>query len=245
MIKHVDVLAIGAHPDDVEMGCGGTMIKFIKLGYTTGIIDLTAGELGTRGTPEIRAQEAERGAEILSTSFRTILDNGDSRLSNDDVTRKIIVKAIRESKPRLVVTLHWFDDHPDHVACAHLVKDAVFLSGVRNYEVETKSHRVRGLIYAMGRGEFDPTFIVDISNEFKQKMDSITAFASQFYKADSKEPETALSDPEFLNLFEARGRFYGKMIGCRYGEPFYSKYPPQILDPVAILGSKWEVPPRI
>ena len=102
MIKHVDVLAIAAHPDDVEMGSGGTMIKFIKLGYTTGIIDLTAGELGTRGTQEIRAQEAGWGAEILSTSFRTILDNGDGRLSNNDATRIIIVKAIRESKPRLV-----------------------------------------------------------------------------------------------------------------------------------------------
>ena len=238
MNKQVDVLAITPHPDDVEMTCGGTMIKLRKLGYSTGIIDLTAGELGSRGSRKTRAMEAKKASEILGTSFREILDYRDGSLANDDTVKRAVVKAIRECKPKLIITTHWFDEHPDHVACAHIVKDSVYLSGVHRYVPELKSHRPPGLIYGMGRGEFHPAFVIDITNEFEQKMKSITAFESQFYKSDSDEPETQISDPEFLKIFETRGKFYGRMIGCRYGEPFFTKYPPQVIDPVVIWGGE-------
>ena len=236
MNKSVDVLAITPHPDDVEMICGGTMVKLRRSGYSTGIIDLTGGELGTRGSRKTRAKEAKKASEILGASFRKILDHGDGSLTNNDTTKRAVVKAIRECKPKLIITTHWFDDHPDHVACAYIVKDAVFLSGVHRFEPEFESHHPHGLIYGMGRGEFQPAFIIDITNEFEKKMESITAFESQFYKSGSDELETQLSDPEFLKLFEIRGRFFGRMIGCSYGEPFFTKYPPQVLDPVVIWG---------
>ena len=234
--KHADVLAIAPHPDDVEMGCGGTMLKLRKIGYTTGIIDLTAGELGTRGTRKLRAKEAANAAKILGLTFRSNLDLGDGHIMNNDTSRKTVVKAIRESRPKLILTSHWFDDHPDHVQCAYLVKDAVYLAGLQNYLPEIEYHRTKGLAYFMSRGEFQPTFIVDITDEFPQKMEAIQAYTSQFHHANqvSNEPETALSHPEFLKIFETRGRFYGRITGCKYAEPFFTKYPPKIIDPVAI-----------
>ena len=233
--KQVDILAITAHPDDVEMGCGGTVIKLVNMGYSVGIVDLTRGEIGTRGSSEIRAKEAENAASILGVSFRNILDLGDGILMNNEPNRNVVVESIRKSRPKLVFTSHWFDDHPDHVQCSQLVKDAVFLAGVQNYLPEVSYHRTQGLVYIMGRGEFQPTFLVDISDEFDRKMDAIKAFESQFYKKESDEPETALSEPDFLKIFETRGRFYGRMIGCKYAEPFYSKYPPKITDPFASI----------
>lgn len=233
--KRVDVLAIAAHPDDVEMGCGGTVAKLDKMGYSVGILNLTNGEIGTRGTKNIRNEEAKIAMNILNVKFLTILDLGDGHLMNDESNRKTVVQEIRLSKPKVVMVSHQFDDHPDHVQCASLVKDAVYLSGVQNYVRDSEYHRVKGLIYYMCRGEFHPTFIVDITDEFDRKMEAIKAYGSQFYKKDSKEPQTALSDPEFLNIFETRGRYYGRMIGCRYGEPFFAKYPPKIIDPVALF----------
>lgn len=233
--RQVDVLAIAAHPDDVEMGCGGTVAKLNRMGYSVGILDLTNGEIGTRGTRNLRNKEAKNAANILNAKFLTILDLGDGRLMNDESNRITVVREIRLSKPKVVMVSHMFDDHPDHVQCASLVKDAVYLAGVQNYAPDSDYHRVKGLIYYMCRGEFHPTFIVDITDEFKKKMEAINAYGSQFYKKDSKEPQTALSDPDFLNIFETRGRFYGKMIGCKYGEPFFAKYPPKINDPVAIF----------
>lgn len=233
--KQVDVLAIAAHPDDVEMGCGGTVAKLTKMGYSVGILDLTNGEIGTRGTRKTRNKEAKIAAEILKVKSLTILDMGDGYLMNNEANRESVVREIRLSKPKVVMVSHKFDDHPDHVQCASLVKDAAYLSGVQNYTPDCEYHSVKGLIYYMCRGEFHPTFIVDITDEFEKKMESINAYSSQFYKKDSKEPETALSNPEFQKIFEARGRIYGRMIGCRYGEPFFAKNPPKIIDPVAIF----------
>ena len=238
--KYVDVLAIAPHPDDVEMGCGGTMLKLRKMGYTTGIVDLTAGELGTRGTRKLRTEEAENASKILGVSFRTNLDLGDGHLINNDSTRKAVVKTIRESRPQLILTSHWIDDHPDHVQCGYLVKDAVYLAGLYNYLPEIEYHRTKGAAYFLGRdvplSTIQPMFLVDITDEFPQKMEAIKAYTSQIYQADpdTNEPETPLSHPEFLTIFETRGRFYGRMIDCKYAEPFFIKYPPKIIDPVAI-----------
>jgi len=230
----VDVLAFGPHPDDVEMGCGGTLIKLRKMGYTTGIADLTGGEAGSRGSRDIRFREAENAGKILGIQFRENLDLGDGRLWNTDESRERVVKVIRERQPRIVLTAHWLDDHPDHVQGAYLVKDAFYAAGFKNVYPEAAFHRPKSLIYFMCRQEFKPTFIVDITDEFNQKMAAIEEFSSQFYKEGSDEPETPLSMPDFLDMFMVRARYYGRMIGRTYAEPFFTRYPPPVHDPVSI-----------
>lgn len=232
--EQVDVLAFGPHPDDVDMGCGGTMIKLKKMGYTTGIIDLTGGEAGTRGSVNIRMREAEEASEILEINFRKNLDLGDGRLWNNDEAREKVVKAIRAHKPRIVISAHWLDDHPDHVQGANLVKDAYYIAGFKNVFPEIEHHRPKAIMYYMCRQEFDPAFIVDITEYFDRKMDAVRAFSSQFFKKDSNEPETPLSMPDFLDVFTIRAKFYGRLIGCKYGEPFFTKNPPPVNDPVSI-----------
>ncbi|MFC1553744.1 bacillithiol biosynthesis deacetylase BshB1 [candidate division KSB1 bacterium] len=233
--KKTDILAFAPHPDDIEMGCGGTMIKLNKLGYVTGIIEMTRGELGTRGTPDIRKLESIKAAEILGVKYKENLDLGDGTLENNRTNKELVVDIIRKYRPKLVIAPHWFDDHPDHIECANLVKESVYLAGLANYLPKNEYHRTGGIIYYMCRGEFNPKFVIDISDVFNEKLRAIQSYSSQFHSEESDEPETSLSDPDFIKIFEARGRVYGRMIGCRYGEPFDSKYPPNILDPVAAL----------
>ncbi len=231
---HVDVVAFGPHPDDVEMGCGGTLVKLKKAGYSLGVVDLTKGEMGTRGSEEIRSKEASRATGILGIDSRINLGLPDGKLWNTDSSREKVVKIIRQMTPEIVIAAHWLDDHPDHVQGAYLVKDSFYMSGFKNLFPEYEYHRPKAIMYYMCRREFEPTFIVDITDEFEQKMESVKSYRSQFLNEDSDEPQTPLSHPDFLDMFTARAKFYGRKINCRFGEPFYTKNPPPVEDPVAI-----------
>ncbi len=232
--KKVDVLAFAPHPDDIEMTCGGTMLKLKDFGYTTAIVDLTAGELGTRGNRRLREEEAGKASDILGLKYRINLDLGDGRLMNNEQNRNTVVKTIREFKPRLVLANHRQDNHPDHVQAADLVKDSFFLAGLRNVQPEIEFHRPYGLMYYMCRGVFEPSLIVDVTDYFEKRMEAANAFSSQLYRENSTEPETPLSRPEFRDHLHVRAKFYGKMIGCKYGEPFFTEIPPRIDDPMKI-----------
>jgi bacillithiol biosynthesis deacetylase BshB1 len=227
-IMKVDVLAIGAHPDDVELSCGGTLIKLVKQGRKVGIVDLTEGELGTRGTPQIRRQEASDAASIIGVSVRTCLalPDGNIELSMDN--RLKLVRVIRELQPEVLLIPYSVDRHPDHERAFALCRDAWFSSGLARVETTTddgmnQSHfRPRAYYSFMQWHEFTPSFVVDITDEYEQRMDAVRAFRSQFHDPSSKEPETVLSSPDFIEMLRARYEYYGDRIGRKYGEPFFS-----------------------
>lgn len=226
----MDVLAIGAHPDDVELTCGGTLARLIKDGVTVGILDLTRGEMGTRGTPEQRAKEAAEAAAILGISDRRTLDipDGGIELTRDNVVK--VVRVIREWRPRMLLIPHSEDRHPDHVHAHQLCKQAWFSSGLKNFklgsaQVGPSPHRPDVYFEFMQWFEFTPSFIVDVSDTYDLKTKAIGAFRSQFYDPTSTEPQTKLSQPQFLELLEVRARAYGEKIGVRHGEPFFSISP--------------------
>lgn len=227
---HVDVLAIGAHPDDIELSCGGTIAKLVNDGHTVALADITQGELGTRGNKEIRAKEAAEAAKVLGVVTRRNLKipDGDIELSKANI-RKVIT-LIRELRPKILIIPHSIERHPDHVHAHRLCKEAWFYSGLRKIETSLggasqKPHRPDNFFEFMQWYEFTPSFIVDISNTFDAKMKAIKAHASQFYDPRSKDPETLLSRPEFLERIETDCEYYGKKIGAKYGEPFYSWTP--------------------
>ncbi|MFH0992299.1 MAG: bacillithiol biosynthesis deacetylase BshB1 [bacterium] len=221
----VEVLAIGAHPDDIELSCGGTVAKLVRQGHSVALVDLTQGELGTRGTKEIRAKEAEAAAQVLGVVTRRNLRIPDGHV---DVTKKNLLKLItliRELRPRILLIPYSVERHPDHVNAHLLAKEAWFYAGLQKLKTrmngkEQSAHRPHHYYEFMQWHEFDPSFIVDISDSFDLKMKAILAHASQFYNPTSKEKETKLSSPEFLEMVDVRCRYYGQRIGVRYGEPF-------------------------
>lgn len=221
----LDILAFGIHPDDVELACSGTLIKHVKLGYKVGICDLTKGEMGTRGTPEIRMEEAEQGRKIIGASVRENLDLGDvwSEVSNENILE--VIKIIRKYQPDIVFCNAKVDRHPDHAKGAELIKKAVFLSGLQKIETSLDNHeqehyRPSKLYYYVQSRFLEPDFVVDISEYMDVKMKSIMAYKSQFYNPKSNEPETFISTKEFLDLLKAKEIIYGKTIGVQYAEGF-------------------------
>ncbi|MBI4429019.1 MAG: bacillithiol biosynthesis deacetylase BshB1 [Ignavibacteriales bacterium] len=226
----VDVLAIGSHPDDIELSCGGTIAKLVNQGFTVAMADATEGELGTRGTKEVRAQESEKAAKVLGAATRRNLRIPDGSVeANDENIRKTIM-LIRELQPKILLIPHSLDRHPDHYHTHQLCKEAWFFSGL--LKIETKKDgesqqpfRPDNYFEFMQWYEFQPSFIVDISETWETKLEAIRAHSSQFHDPKSKEPETRLSRPEFLELVEVRARNYGRRIGAKYGEPFFSYIP--------------------
>jgi bacillithiol biosynthesis deacetylase BshB1 len=223
---NLDVLVIGAHPDDVELGMGGTIAKITKSNLRVGIVDITQGEMGTRGNSDIRREEALKAAEILKTSIREnlLIPDGDIQLADDNV--KKIVVLIRKYYPKVIFAPYFNDRHPDHVSASNLTKKAFFVSGLKKYETseqgqEQEAYRPEKLYYYMQTYTFNPSFIIDISNSFDEKMSSVMAFGTQFHDPDSNEPDTFISQPEFIEYVEARAKHYGFQIGKKYGEPFY------------------------
>ncbi len=230
----VDVLAIAAHPDDIEMCCAGTLAALRERGRTFGILDLTRGEMGTRGTAEIREREARRAAEILGASFRESLDCGDGSLRTGPAEETAVLEVIRRTQPRIVLTSYPDDRHPDHARAGRLVADAAFYAGLRKRESAHPAHRPQQVLYfSTMYYHHPPSFVVDITRWHDTKMEAIRAFASQFHNPDSKEPETMLSSASFLRDLEARSRHYGQMIGAEFGEGFIARRPPRIDDPIA------------
>jgi bacillithiol biosynthesis deacetylase BshB1 len=236
-MSHVDILAVFAHPDDMELAVGGTMLKMKSLGYRTGALDVTRGEMGTRGTVEGRAKEAEDAARILRLDVRENLGLEDGHVFVTDLERVALVRAFRRLRPRVVVTHQFDDSHPDHDHIAHLVRECTRLAAMRNYDPETGSQRIRPPMIAHNvfSRRIVPSFIVDISEFLEAKMDAIRAHRSQFYNPDSTEPETLLTGKDFLDQLENRSRHFGTMIGTAAGEPFYVREALNISDPVELL----------
>lgn len=226
----VDLLAIAAHPDDVELTCGGTLVKMKARGYTFGIVDLTRGEMGTRGTPEIRGAEAARAAQILGAEFRETLDLGDGGLRLGREEELAVIEVIRREKPRLILTPYPEDRHPDHGRAGQLVTDAAFYAGLRKLETAHPAHRPQQTIYFSTFDARRPDLLVDVTDVIETRRAAMRAFESQFHKEGSTEPETMLAQKSFLEMIEARAREFGAMINVEFAEGFLSRRPPRIED---------------
>jgi len=221
----LDILVLAAHPDDAEISCGGTIAKHIALGKKVGVVDLTRGELGTRGTAEIRDQEAAASARILGLAVRENLGLRDGFFQNAEDDQLKVVAAIRKYQPDIVLTNAVHDRHPDHGRASELVYQSTFLSGL--VKVETKLEgklqgpwRPKAVYHFIQSLYIQPDFVVDVSDHWEKKMESLRAFKSQFYDPNSKEPETFISNPGFMKLIDSRGQELGYTIGVKYGEGF-------------------------
>lgn len=238
MLERVDILFIGAHPDDVELSCGATVAKCVRDGRRAGMVDLTSGEMGTRGTPQTRKREARNSAKILGALFREQLDFHDGGLHTGREQEMILIDVIRRARPSIVFAPYPDDRHPDHARAGRVVTDAAFYAGLKAIDTGVKAHRPQAVVYYFQHYVHAASFVVDVSATWKTKMRAIAAFKSQFFNPKSKEPATVLSKPEFIELIEARGREFGAMIGARYGEPFATKQPPKLEDVIAAYGAR-------
>ncbi len=246
---NVDVLAFGAHADDAELSCGGTLIKLAAMGYKTGVIALTRGEMGTRGSADIRAREFAKAAELMGLTTHRILDIPDARVDVTWENKLKIIAEIRTHKPRIILAPYWIDRHPDHENASLLVRAAAFLAGLKKIETGQEAFRPARVIYCQSRFEFTPSFIVDISGAQARKMEAIRAYGSQFHRPDWTDSapaseETSIGRPEFLDHIEVRDRRYGAQIGVKYGEPFLVREALKVDDPVAFFGPEyqWTIP---
>jgi bacillithiol biosynthesis deacetylase BshB1 len=231
----VDVLAIAAHRDDVELTCAGTLLRAADAGHRTGILDLTAGESGTRGSSELRAQEAERAAAILGVSERRNGGLPDAHLRNDDDSRRTLVEHIRHFAPRVVILPFPVGRHPDHRVASELGRDACFLAGLAKYAAAGAPHRPHKILYALSYREdpLKPTFVVDITAQFDRKMAAIRCYASQFDGAKAA-GEIFPTGQDLYGLVETQNAHYGSLIRARYGEPFYTHETMAVDDVVAL-----------
>jgi len=238
----LDALAFGAHADDVELACSGTMIKLGVKGYKTGIITLTRGEMGTRGNAEIRAEEFKEAGKVIGLAAHHMLDIPDGRVEVTWENKLKIIGEIRSYKPRIVFAPYWVARHPDHEKTSHLVREAAFLAGLKKMDTDQEAFRPHKVIYYQTRFEFEPSFIVDISDVHEVKMKSILAYKSQFHhylKTEFGDEETLLSKPEFLDRIETRDKQYGTYIGVKYGEPFLIRESLKLNDPVEFFGPEY------
>jgi bacillithiol biosynthesis deacetylase BshB1 len=221
----IDILAIGIHPDDVELSCSGTLLKHISQGKTAGILDLTLGELGTRGDAKTRTAEATRSAEILGVKFREQLDMADGFFANDKEHQLKLIEMIRLYKPQIVLCNAISDRHPDHGRAAKLVADSCFYSGLVKIKTpregkEQGAWRPKAVFHYVQDNFIHPDFVIDITPFMEKKMEAIHAFKSQFYDPKSKEPETPISSPEFLENVRSKNSIFGRAIGVQYAEGF-------------------------
>ncbi|HTX18342.1 MAG TPA: bacillithiol biosynthesis deacetylase BshB1 [Bacteroidota bacterium] len=229
----LDILAIGAHPDDVELACGATVALMVRAGKRVGILDLTDGELGTRGSREIRKREAAESARVLDVEIRSRLGLPDG---NIEVSRKNILKVVevvRTFRPAVLLFPHSLERHPDHEHAHRLCREAWFLAGLEKIKTVVRGkgqepHRPKKYFHYMQKYEFSPSFIVDVSSIYNAKSIALAAFKSQFYNPKSKERETLLSSRLFLQSIEARDRHFGSLINAEFGEPFFSVEPLRI-----------------
>jgi bacillithiol biosynthesis deacetylase BshB1 len=215
----------------------GTLFKLKAQGYRTGVIDMTRGEMGTRGTPEIRAKEALDAAALMGLSVRSNLGLPDGHITANDESRQALVRVFRKHRPKVVFTSHWDDPHPDHAVTCAIVRESARLASIRRYDKESgmEAIKVPALAHAVYSRLVIPSFIVDVSEFAEAKMKAIRAHASQFFNADSKEPTTRISEQGFLQQLEWRMRYYGSLIGVAAGEPFYVREALNVEDPVALL----------
>ena len=222
----LDILAFAAHPDDVELGCSGTLIAHIESGRKVGIVDLTRGELGTRGTPEIRLQEAEDATRIMGVAIRDNLGFADGFFQNDQAHQLKVIEKIRQYQPNIVIMNAVHDRHPDHGRGSVLVSESSFKAGLRMISTqnaqgeEQSAWRPKAVYHFIQDRYIKPDLVVDVTPFWSKKMDTIRAFKSQFYNPDDSTPNTYISSPEFLEFIESRAKEYGHAIGVKYGEGF-------------------------
>jgi bacillithiol biosynthesis deacetylase BshB1 len=219
----VDILAFGAHPDDVELGASGTLIKAGREGASTGVITLTRGEAGTRGTLERRAAEFDAASAVMGLAHHEMLALPDGRLAVDDGSIEAVVRQIREHKPKIVLLPYWEDRHPDHGAASEIVRQAAFRAGLRRLETGQEPHRPAELVYYMSSWEFSPSFVIDVSDVIEEKRRAIQAYATQVYNAEysGDDPPTFIASEHFQELLFSRMAHYGHLIGKKYAEPFW------------------------
>jgi bacillithiol biosynthesis deacetylase BshB1 len=222
-MKRVDILAIAAHPDDIELICGGTLVRAHMLGRSTGILDLAAGEMGTLGTPEVRAKEAAKAARVMGVSVRENLGFPDGGIENTPETRAKVAVVIRRLKPKIVITHSQHGRHPDHPIVAQLVRDACFVAGLKKVEPTLATHRPLKVLHALSFREDNqkPTFVVDISESFEKKVEAIKCYESQFGEAIQAGEVYPNGEPLY-DLIRHHAAHYGSLIRSQYGEPFYT-----------------------
>jgi N-acetylglucosamine malate deacetylase 1 len=239
MSSKLDVLAIGSHPDDVELGCGATVALLARAGRRVGVLHLTRGELGTRGTVEGRRAEAEQAAAALGAVELAFLDCGDGGLRTGLDEEDALIALLRRWRPELVLGPTPHDRHPDHTRAHRLVEAACFYAGLANRSPEAAPpHRPAAVFSYMQHDIFAPSFIVDVSADWETKLESLRAYRSQLYQPDRKEdgnPFTKISTPEFWHAVEGRARHFGLLIGAAFGEPFWSRLPLAVGDPMSLL----------
>jgi N-acetylglucosamine malate deacetylase 1 len=231
----VDLLAIAAHRDDVELTCAGTLLRAVDAGHRTGILDLTAGETGTRGSAELREKEAARAAEVLGVSERRNAGLPDAHLQNTDQMRRVVVEHIRHFAPRVVILPFAVGRHPDHRVASELGRDACFLAGLAKYDAAGAPHRPFKLLYALSYREdpVKPTFVVDITPQFDRKIAAIQCYASQFDGAKAA-GEIFPTGQDLYSLVETQNAHYGSLIRTRYGEPFFTDETMAVTDVLAL-----------
>jgi len=220
--RPLDVLAIAAHPDDVEQTCGGTLIRMAEQGYRTGVLDLTAGDMGSRGTPELRITESESAARTMRLVWRGNLRLPDARLENTITVRMTLAREIRNLRPRVVILPYWEARHPDHYRAQEIGFEACFLSGLRKLDEETEPHRPHKILYSSLYANVTPSFVVDISDQFERRMSSLFCYESQ-YGPTEQASELFPDQKEIRERLGSIARFYGNLIGVKYGEPFVIK----------------------
>ena len=236
----IDLLAFGAHPDDAELGAAGTLIRAARSGSRTGIVTMTRGEMGSRGDAAERAAEFDAAAEAMGLAHHAMLDLPDGRLASDDRAREAVVRVLRDLRPSVVLAPYWEDRHPDHAAASRIVQDAAFLAGLARIDTGQPPHRPGEIVYYMAAWEFEPSFVVDISELFVHKQAVLRCYASQVHNPDrrSAEPGTFISSEQYWELLAARAAHYGRLIGQAYGEPFRIRGLVEVPDLVAAFGGR-------
>ncbi|HLH05477.1 MAG TPA: bacillithiol biosynthesis deacetylase BshB1 [Bryobacteraceae bacterium] len=232
-LRPLDILAIAAHPDDVEQTCGGTLIRMAEQGYRTGVLDLTAGDMGTRGTPDLRIEESKRAAGEMLLAWRQNLRWPDARLENNIGARMTLAGVIRRIRPRTVILPYWSGRHPDHYRACEIAYEACFLSGLKRLEEDVPPHRPFKVLYSSLYANVTPSFVVDITRQFERRMTALFQYRSQYGDA----PEGSALFPSHAEIEErlaSIARFYGNLIGVKYGEPFVVKEMIEITDVVAM-----------
>jgi bacillithiol biosynthesis deacetylase BshB1 len=220
--KPLDILALTAHPDDVEQTCGGTLLRMAEMGYRTGVLDLTAGDMGTRGTPEIRLKESEVAARKMRLVWRGNMRLPDARLENTVSVRMSLAVEIRNLRPRVVILPYWEARHPDHYRASEIGFEACFLGGLKKLDEQSEPHRPSKILYSSLYANVTPSFVVDISPQFERRMDALFAYESQ-YSDVAEGAHLFPQQQEIRERLSAIARFYGNLIGVKYGEPFVMK----------------------
>ena len=229
-ILPVDLLVTAAHADDIELSCGGSIIRTVRAGGRVGILDLTRGEMGTRGDAETRRSESLASAEVLGATFRKSLDFGDGGMRTGAKEEDELIRIIRKCRPKIVIAPWPEERHPDHVRTGRLVTDAWFYAGLEKRLPDLAPHRPDAVVYYLQNYIEHPSFVVDVTDVWEQRMEAVRCYESQFWNPDSDEPETFISRKSFIEMIEARARHFGALIGRDKGEAFLTQQPPMVDD---------------